>query len=93
MKRLTALLLLACLPTLAQAAANSQQNKMSTCNQAAADKKGDLRKAFMKACLGSSLEAGATAQQTRMKVCNIVAEGKKGEERKSLMRDCLKGAS
>lgn len=93
MKYLTAVALLACMPLMAQAADNTQQNKMTQCNHAATDKKGDLRKAFMKACLSAKLEAGSNAQQTRMKVCNSVAEGKKGDERKALMKECLKGGS
>ena len=56
---LAALLLGAVLasPAFAQ---NSQQSKMTACNQQAGDKKGDDRKAFMKTCLSS-----APANETR----------------------------
>ncbi len=64
-----------------------QQSKMATCNQDAADKKGDERKAFMKTCLS----AKKMTQQDKMKTCNKDATGKKGDERKAFMSDCLKG--
>ena len=49
---LAALLLGAVLasPAFAQ---NSQQSKMTACNQQAGDKKGDDRKAFMSSCLSN----------------------------------------
>lgn len=75
---------------LAQAASapapTAQQNKMSTCNKEAGDKKGDERKAFMKECLS----AKKATQQDKMKSCNAEAKGKKGDERKAFMKECLK---
>lgn len=76
-------------------AATAQQNKMKECNTAAADKKGDERKAFMKDCL-SAKPADApkgTSQQEKMKACNKEAGEKalKGDERKQFMSSCLKG--
>lgn len=76
-------------------AATTQQNKMKECNTAAADKKGDERKAFMKDCL-SAKPADApkgTTQQEKMKACNKEAGEKalKGADRKQFMSSCLKG--
>ena len=71
---------------------NKQQNKMTTCNKEAGDKKGDERKAFMKSCLSAKPEAAAVpmTQQDKMKSCNADAKGKTGDERKKFMSDCLK---
>jgi len=57
--------------------ANSQQEKMKTCNADATAKglKGAERKSYMKSC-----NAEATAQ------------GLKGDARKSFMKTCLKGS-
>ena len=78
--------------------ANSQQEKMKTCNADAASKdlKGEDRKAFMKTCL-SHEEAAApktNSQQEKMKTCNAEATAKalKGEDRKTFMSTCLKGS-
>lgn len=67
----------------------AQQSKMAACNQEAADKKGDERKAFMKECLS----AKKATQQDKMKTCNKDAGDKKlkGDERKKFMSECLKG--
>src|SRR3978361_1693960 len=71
-------------------AANTQQNKMSSCNKDATEKKGDERKAFMKECLSSKpAAAAAPTQQEKMKTCNADATGKKGDERKAFMKQCL----
>jgi hypothetical protein len=98
MRRLLALL--ACLALAAPALAvesktsdNKQQNRMKVCNERAAGKKGDERKALMSKCLKGEDEAPAAgnSQQHRMKDCNEKAAGKKGDERKKFMSDCLKG--
>ncbi len=70
-------------------AKTAQQTKMGTCNQEAADKKGDERKAFMKTCLS----AKPVTQQSKMKTCNADAGDKKGDERKAFMSQCLKKSS
>ena len=62
-----------------------QQNKMTSCNADAGDKKGDDRKAYMKECLSAS----KATQQDKMKSCNVDATGKKGDERKAFMKECL----
>ena len=62
-----------------------QQTRMATCNQEAADKKGDERKAFMKTCLSNK----KLAQQEKMKACNKDAGEKKGDERRAFMKSCL----
>ena len=67
-------------------AANKQQEVMKSCNAAAAGKKGDERKAFMKSCLSD----GRVSQQEKMKRCNVEATGKKGDDRKAFMSQCLK---
>ncbi|MEW6341364.1 MAG: PsiF family protein [Paraburkholderia sp.] len=75
-------------------AQNSQQSKMTACNQQAGDKKGDDRKAFMKSCLSGSAPAAAPmTQQEKMKACNTQAAGKKGDDRKAFMSTCLSNKS
>ncbi|WP_087689883.1 MULTISPECIES: PsiF family protein [unclassified Pandoraea] len=101
-KALAALLLLSPLlasPVFAQTAsapaapkANSQNNKMTACNQQATGKTGDDRKAFMKQCLsaaGTPAPAAKQTQQDKMKSCNTAATGKKGDDRKAFMKQCL----
>ena len=77
-------------PALAADAASApmtkQQNKMTTCNATAGDKKGDDRKAFMKNCLSADSKP---TQQDKMKTCNAEAAGKKGDDRKAFMKTCL----
>jgi hypothetical protein len=68
-------------------AANSQQTKMSECNKAAGDKKGDERKKFMASCLKKDKPM---TQQEKMKACNKEAGAMKGDDRKKFMSDCLK---
>ena len=68
-----------------------QQNRMAACNQDAAGKKGDERKAFMKTCLADKRASQQVTQQDKMKACNKQAAGQKGDERKRLMSACLKG--
>jgi hypothetical protein len=69
---------------------NSQQSKMTVCNQQAGDKKGDDRKAFMKTCLSSAQPAAKPmSQQDKMKACNVQAADKKGDDRKAFMKTCL----
>jgi len=75
-------------PVMAQTA---QQNKMTTCNKDAGDKKGDERKAFMKDCLSNKPAAAPkNAQQNKMSTCNKQAGDRKGDERKVFMSTCLK---
>jgi hypothetical protein len=81
------------------AAANSQQEKMASCNAEAKSKslQGDERKSFMKSCLSakSGAAGGATnSQQAKMMTCSTDAKSKglKGDDRKKFMSDCLKGA-
>lgn len=75
-------------PAMAQTA---QQNKMSTCNKDAGDKKGDERRAFMKDCLSSKPAAAPkNTQQNKMTTCNKEAGDKKGDERRAFMSSCLK---
>ena len=66
-------------------APNMQQDKMTTCNQEAGDKKGDERQAFMKECLAAPKQT----QQDKMKTCNVSAGDKKGDDRKAFMKECL----
>lgn len=95
MKKMIAALMLAS-PFLLNAAhaATAQQNKMTTCNKDAGDKKGDERKAFMKECLSAKpkVSDAQKAQQDKMKTCNAEAKDKKGDERKKFMSACLKKA-
>jgi hypothetical protein len=77
----------------ASAPMTPQQSKMGDCNKAAADKKGDDRKAFMKTCLSAggtpTADAKPMTQQDKMKKCNTDATGKKGDDRKAFMKTCL----
>ncbi|MFT3663661.1 PsiF family protein [Piscinibacter sp.] len=66
-------------------APTAQQNRMTTCNHEAGDKKGDERKAFMKSCLSAKKQT----QQEKMKTCNKDAGDRKGDERKAFMKECL----
>jgi hypothetical protein len=95
------LALLAGQATLAQAThANSQQEKMTSCNADATAKglKGEERKSFMKSCLSDKAAAPAAksnSQQEKMKSCNADANarGLKGDDRKAFMKTCLSGSS
>src|SRR5688572_11483589 len=73
-------------PDSGQGAPTKQQEKMTTCNKDAGDRKGDERKAFMSQCL----KAKPATQQDKMKSCNKDAGDKKGDERKAFMSQCLK---
>ncbi len=91
---LSALALIVSAPSFA---ANSQQQKMTTCNAQAKTQSlsGDARKAFMKSCLSASGSAmPAMTPQMRMKHCNADANSKslKGDSRKAFMKTCLKAA-
>jgi hypothetical protein len=70
-----------------------QQQKMSTCNKQAGEKKlaGEERKQFMSTCLSG--DSKKMTQQEKMTQCNKEAGEKKlaGEERKKFMSSCLSG--
>jgi hypothetical protein len=75
-------------------AANSQQDKMKSCNAEASKEnlKGDARKEFMSKCLSAEGAAPKTnSQQEKMKSCNAEAskENLKGDARKEFMSKCL----
>ena len=78
-------------------AANTQQEKMKTCNAQAKTQSlsGDARQTFMKTCLSNQPAAApkTNSQQEKMKQCNADAKtkGLKADERKSFMSSCLKG--
>ncbi|GGP19636.1 PsiF family protein [Silvimonas iriomotensis] len=79
-------------------AANSQQDKMKSCNADATAKslKGDARNTFMSTCLKATASAPAASmpatQQDKMKSCNADASAQslKGDARKAFMSTCLK---
>lgn len=80
---------------------SSQQDRMRSCNNQAAQQKltGDARKSFMSSCLSGSATSGSTApskqtQQDKMKSCNTQASTQNltGNARKSFMSNCLKGS-
>ena len=93
-----ALLVLALASPGVQAAENSQQSKMTSCNADAKAKNlsGDDRKAFMKTCLSAAPAAtnSMNSQQEKMKTCNAQASSKslKGDDRKAFMKGCLSGS-
>jgi hypothetical protein len=78
-------------------AANTQQEKMKSCNAEAKSQNlsGDARKSFMKTCLANQPAAAPELnwQQQKMKQCNAdaTAKGLKGADRKTFMKTCLKG--
>lgn len=94
----TALSVVALIASSHSFAANSQQDKMTSCNAQAKTQslKGDARKSFMKTCLsaGGATAAPASTPQMRMKQCNADATSKslKGDDRKNYMKTCLKAA-
>ncbi len=67
-------------------AKTKQQNKMSTCNADAGDKKGDERKAFMKSCLSAKPTAAAPSA-----ACEKSAADKKlaGAAKGSHIKKCM----
>lgn len=76
----------------AAAAPNSQQQRMTDCNQQAKGKTGDDRKTFMSSCLkGQSAAPAKMTQQEKMKSCNADPQAKslKGDARKQFMSTCL----
>ncbi len=64
-----------------------QQEKMKACNDQAADKKGDDRKAFMKTCLSAKPEKA----KSKMAMCNEKAKGMSKEEGNKMRSECMKG--
>ena len=81
--------------------ATAQQGKMATCNKdaAAADKKGDERRAFMKECLSAKPAAAVAAapaasksQGSKLGACSkeAAAKGLKGAERNAYLSECGK---
>lgn len=92
----TSLLAVAVLVSTQVMAANSQQDKMTSCNADAKTKalSGDARKTFMSSCLSASAPAASVpaTQQDKMKTCNAdaTAQSLKGDARKSYMSTCLK---
>ena len=74
-------------------AANTQQDKVSACNQQAAAKKlsGDARKTFMSSCMsGSGMAASASSKAAG---CTSQADAKKlsGAARTSFVKKCEAG--
>ena len=72
----------------ADGAMSAQQTKMGTCNKAAAGKKGDERKAFMKDCLSAKPAAAAPAATSS---CDQTAATKKlaGAAKTSFLKKCM----
>lgn len=77
----------------AEGAKTAQQTKMGTCNTAAAGKKGDERKAFMKDCL-SAKPAAAAAAPDATSACDKTAAEKKlaGAAKASFVKKCMADA-
>ncbi len=73
-------------------AANSQQDKMKTCNTQAGDKKGDDRKAFMKTCL-SAKPAMAAKPESKIAMCNKKTAGMTKDDRAKAQSECMKAPS
>jgi len=68
-------------------AMSPQQEKMKACNEQAADKKGDERKAFMKTCLS----AKPAPAKSKMAMCNEKTKGMSKEEGNKARSECMKG--
>jgi hypothetical protein len=79
------------------AGANTQQDKMKSCNAEAKSQNlsGDARKSFLKSCLAAqpAPAPALNSQQQKMKQCNADASSKglKGADRKNYLKTCLKG--
>jgi hypothetical protein len=89
LKRILALLILGTFAVVAAptfAAENAQQERMKSCNQEAADRKGDDRKKFMSSCLSNKKKDA----DNKMASCNTKSKGMKADERKKFMSDCMK---
>ncbi len=69
-------------------AMSPQQEKMKACNEQAADKKGDERKAFMKTCLS----AKPAPAKSKMAMCNEKTKGMTKAEADKTRSECLKAA-
>ncbi len=68
-------------------AMSPQQEKMKACNEQAADKKGDERKAFMKTCLS----AKPAPAKSKMAMCNEKTKGMTKEDASKARSECMKG--
>jgi len=68
-------------------AMSPQQEKMKACNEQAADKKGDERKAFMKTCLS----AKPVPAKSKMAMCNEKTKGMTKEDASKARSECMKG--
>ena len=68
-------------------AMSPQQEKMKACNEQAADKKGDERKAFMKSCLSAKPEKA----KSKMAMCNEKTKGMTKEDASKARSECMKG--
>jgi psiF repeat-containing protein len=66
----------------------SQQDKMKMCNEQAADKKGDDRKAFMKTCLSAKPEKA----KSKMAMCNEKTKGMSKADADKTRSECMKGS-
>jgi len=64
-----------------------QQEKMKACNEQAADKKGDERKAFMKTCLSAKPEK----PKSKMAMCNEKTKGMAKADADKARSECMKG--
>ena len=64
-----------------------QQEKMKACNEQAADKKGDERKAFMKTCLS----AKPAPAKSKMAMCNEKTKGMAKADADKTRSECMKG--
>jgi len=69
-------------------AKNSQQDKMKMCNDQAADKKGDDRKAFMKTCLSAKPEK----PKSKMAMCNEKTKGMSKADADKSRSECMKAS-
>jgi hypothetical protein len=69
-------------------AKNSQQEKMKACNEQAADKKGDERKAFMKTCLSAK---PPEKPKSKMAMCNEKTKGMSKADADKARSECMKG--
>ncbi len=68
-------------------AMSPQQEKMKACNEQAADKKGDERKAFMKTCLS----AKPAPAKSKMAMCNEKTKGMTKADADKTRSECMKG--
>ena len=75
-------------PGTPSAAQTAQQQKMTSCNASAGDKKGDDRKAYMQTCLSAT--PAPEKAQSKMAMCNTKTKGMAKADADKARSECMK---